>query len=96
MIDESKIICDNCKNNNKSISYNKKFYFCNNCNKKLCPVCKSSHAKSFSHTLLIMMIENMNAIFILEKNITLIVMIVKLIFVHYVEMNMMSMILKIL
>lgn len=52
MIDESKIICDNCKNNNKSISYNKQFYFCNNCNKKLCPVCKSSHAKSFSHTLI--------------------------------------------
>ena len=42
-IDESQIICDNCKTNNKSETFNKKFYICNTCNIKLCPMCKSKH-----------------------------------------------------
>ena len=42
-IDESQIICDNCKINNKSETFNKQFYICNKCNKKLCPMCKSKH-----------------------------------------------------
>ena len=31
MIDESKIICENCKNSNKANSYKNQFYFCNEC-----------------------------------------------------------------
>jgi len=42
-IDESQIICDNCKTNNKSETFNKQFYICNTCNIKLCPMCKSKH-----------------------------------------------------
>ena len=42
-IDESQIICDNCKAINKSETFNKKFYICNTCNIKLCPMCKSKH-----------------------------------------------------
>lgn len=52
MIDESKIICDKCKKNNKSDSYHRQFYLCNECHIKLCPVCKSSHEKSFSHNII--------------------------------------------
>ena len=42
-IDESQIICEICKTNNKSETFNKKFYICNTCNIKLCPMCKSKH-----------------------------------------------------
>ena len=45
MIDESLIICDKCKTNNKSNTYNKEMYKCNECNMNLCPLCKSSHDK---------------------------------------------------
>ena len=42
-IDISKIICDNCKINNKSNTYNNEFYRCNICKINLCPLCKSKH-----------------------------------------------------
>ncbi len=45
-IDESKIICENCGENNKSTSFNKVFYICQFCKKKLCPLCKTSHDKT--------------------------------------------------
>ena len=43
IIDESKIICDSCKDSNKSSTYENLFYICNSCNKSLCPLCKSNH-----------------------------------------------------
>ena len=45
-IDESKIICDICKSANKNEQYNKEFNYCNTCEQKLCPLCKSIHDKS--------------------------------------------------
>ena len=45
-IDESKIVCDICKNTNKSITFNKEFYFCLTCKENICPLCKSNHNKS--------------------------------------------------
>ena len=42
-IDESQIICNNCKTNNKSRTFNKQFYICNTCHINLCPMCKSKH-----------------------------------------------------
>ena len=45
LIDESLIVCDKCKVNNKSITYNKEMYICNACNMNLCPLCKSNHDK---------------------------------------------------
>ena len=45
-IDLSTIICDECRINNRSNSYNHKFYFCNTCEKNLCPVCESKHDKN--------------------------------------------------
>ena len=42
-IDLSKIICDNCKKNNKANSYKNMFYRCNICKKSLCPLCKDQH-----------------------------------------------------
>ncbi len=45
-IDISKIICDICKENNKSISHNNIFYRCNKCKINLCPLCKSNHDKN--------------------------------------------------
>jgi hypothetical protein len=42
-IDESKIICQECKKINKSISFNKEFFTCLNCKKNSCPLCKSNH-----------------------------------------------------
>jgi signal recognition particle GTPase len=44
-IDESKIICNVCKNNKNDV-YGNKFYICVNCKFKLCPLCKNSHDKS--------------------------------------------------
>ena len=46
IIDESKIICENCRNANKSTSFNKVFFICLICKKNLCPLCKTSHEKS--------------------------------------------------
>ena len=37
-IDESKIICDNCKKQNKYNSYENKFFICCNCKINLCPL----------------------------------------------------------
>ena len=42
LIDESKIKCNICKDNNKSKSYKKQFYKCNSCKFNLCPLCKSA------------------------------------------------------
>ena len=44
-IDLSTIVCDECKKNNKSNTYNNEFYRCTNCNKDLCPLCRSKHYK---------------------------------------------------
>ena len=45
-IDESKIICDICKQNNKFDSFDRVFFICLNCKKNLCPLCSSSHNKN--------------------------------------------------
>ena len=42
-IDSSKIICKDCKNNNKKEAYN--FYVCLTCKKDLCPLCMSKSHK---------------------------------------------------
>ena len=44
-IDESKIVCDECKNINKNSSYNKIFFRCNKCKINICPICKNKHKK---------------------------------------------------
>ena len=43
LIDESKITCEICKIKNIKNSYNKEFFFCFNCKKNICPLCKSNH-----------------------------------------------------
>ena len=45
-IDLNEIICDICKKNNKGNIHNNEFYICNNCNKNICPLCKSIHDKN--------------------------------------------------
>ena len=45
-IDRLKIICDICKKNNKSISFNNIFYKCLTCKNNICPLCKSNHDQS--------------------------------------------------
>ena len=40
------IICNICNNNNKGNTHNNEFYYCNNCNKNICPLCKSIHDKN--------------------------------------------------
>ena len=47
-IDISKIICNICKINNKSNTYNNDFYICNKCKINICPLCKSIHDKNHS------------------------------------------------
>jgi hypothetical protein len=42
-IDISKIICDECKTNNKANSYNNLFYRCGNCKINLCIGCQNKH-----------------------------------------------------
>ena len=42
-IDQLNIICDICKQNNKSISYKNMFYKCFTCNKNICPLCQINH-----------------------------------------------------
>ena len=46
MIDETEIICHECKKINKSITYNKEMYFCCLCLKNLCPLCRTKHEKN--------------------------------------------------
>ena len=48
IIDESNIICEKCRTNNKSTSFNKVFYICLICRQKLCPLCKTSHDKTYN------------------------------------------------
>ena len=45
-IDLSKIICGQCKKQNKAKTFNNEFYKCNECNINLCPLCKSIHEKN--------------------------------------------------
>ena len=45
-INLTNIICNICKNNNKSVSYNNTFYKCLTCNNNICPLCKPSHDKN--------------------------------------------------
>lgn len=45
-IDESGIICQNCKNFDKNSTFNSKFFKCLSCHKNLCPLCSSNHDKS--------------------------------------------------
>ena len=42
-INESKIICEICNENNKGNAYNNEFYRCIICNKNICPLCKIKH-----------------------------------------------------
>ena len=46
MTDISKIICEECKINNKSNTYNNEMYKCIKCEKIICPLCKLNHDKS--------------------------------------------------
>ena len=48
-IDESKIMCEICKNTNKSETYEHNFFRCIECNKNLCPLCKLNHT---NHTII--------------------------------------------
>ena len=45
-VDLSKIICEDCKANNKSNVFENKFYLCISCKKNICPLCKSKHNKN--------------------------------------------------
>lgn len=45
-IDESKILCQICNEKKKSNTYNKIMYFCNICNKNICPLCREKHDKN--------------------------------------------------
>ena len=45
-VDQSKIICDICKNKNKSETYDNKFYICYSCKINLCLLCQINHDKS--------------------------------------------------
>ena len=42
----SKIICDQCKINNKGNTINNEFYMCSSCKMNICPSCKLSHEKN--------------------------------------------------
>jgi len=42
-VDLSKIICEDCKQKNKSNVFENKFYKCISCKKNICPLCKSKH-----------------------------------------------------
>ena len=50
IIDESKIICQICKLNNKKETYNNEFYKCCSCKINICPICTSKHDKSHNIT----------------------------------------------
>ena len=45
-IDESKILCDKCNNNNKGNSFKGQFFKCLSCNLNLCPLCQSQHMRN--------------------------------------------------
>ena len=42
-VDLSKIICEDCKKQNKSDVFENKFYICLSCKKNICPLCKTKH-----------------------------------------------------
>jgi len=42
-IDYSNIVCNKCNKNNRSITYNNEFYYCDICKMNICPICKSTH-----------------------------------------------------
>lgn len=42
-IDQSKIICDICKEKNKAETYNNQFFKCLNCKNNFCPLCNTTH-----------------------------------------------------
>ena len=42
-INRKDIICNICKKNDKSTSYNNVFYKCLTCNNNICPLCKTNH-----------------------------------------------------
>ena len=46
MIDRSKIICNQCKINNKNDSYGNKFNYCLDCKMNICVTCKLKHDKN--------------------------------------------------
>ena len=46
MINEKKIICENCKISNKNDTYENKFFRCLTCKINICPLCKTSHDKT--------------------------------------------------
>ena len=52
-IDESKIICNECQQKNKSKAFDRVFYICLNCKKNLCPLCNSSHNKKYINHIMI-------------------------------------------
>ena len=52
-IDESKIICNECQQNNKSKIFDRVFFICLNCKKNLCPLCNSSHNKKYINHIMI-------------------------------------------
>jgi len=45
-VDFSKIICEDCKVQNKLDVFENKFFTCISCKKNICPLCKSKHNKS--------------------------------------------------
>ena len=45
-IDLCQIICEICRQNNKSDTYDNEFYKCNTCNKNMCLICKMDHDKN--------------------------------------------------
>ena len=51
-IDESKIVCDLCKDAKKSDVFKNIFYYCFTCNLKFCPLCKSKHEKNKEHKII--------------------------------------------
>jgi hypothetical protein len=55
-IDLSKIICDKCQNNDKSTSYDNKFFICGECKMNLCPIVPYVKVIMISHILLLIMI----------------------------------------
>ena len=45
-LDETKIVCDNCKQTNKADTFGNKFFKCLSCQMNLCPLCKTQHNNS--------------------------------------------------
>ena len=45
-IDQTKIICQQCKQKDKGSTFENQFFFCLNCKMNLCPLCKNKHDNS--------------------------------------------------